>query len=329
LGREGLILLSPATPYVCVGYFQNVEEEVDVDFCGHRGIPIFRRETGGGAVYLDGEQLFYQLIVHRDSPLVPDGREAFYRTFLQPPIEAYRALGVAAEFRPVNDIVVAGRKISGNGVADIGDYVVMVGNLIVDFDFETMARVLRVPDEKFRDRLYRTLHENLSTLRQQVGAAVPGRDELWDLLASEFERVLGPLDVVVEVDDEWRSMADRLADRFLTEEWLFRKRRRSVGGEVRIRSGLDVRHGIHKAPGGLIRASAEVRAGKLAAVSLSGDFFFFPEHELTDLEKALDGVEDSDVEEVVSAFYQRHGIESPGVAPADFALALGGRRPVR
>ncbi|MGC9334577.1 MAG: lipoate--protein ligase family protein, partial [Anaerolineae bacterium] len=192
LGREGLNLLSPGSPYVCLGYFQDANQEVDVDLCHEEGIPIFRREVGGGAVYLDGEQLFYQLIIHRDNPLVPHGWEAFYRHFLQAPIAAYQALGIPAEYRSVNDIVANGRKISGNGAAEIGDYLVLVGNLIVDFDYENMARVLRVPDEKFRDKLYRTLRDNLSTIRREIGE-VPPREELWDLLAAEFSKVLGPM----------------------------------------------------------------------------------------------------------------------------------------
>ena len=147
IGREGLNLLSPASPYVCIGYFQDVEQEVDLDYCRAHNIPVFRREVGGGAVYLDGEQLFYQLVIRKNHPLVPKEKGEFYWKFLQAPIAAYRALGIPAEYKPVNDIIASGRKISGNGVAEIGDYIVFVGNLIVDFDYETMVRVLR----DFRD----------------------------------------------------------------------------------------------------------------------------------------------------------------------------------
>ena len=59
--EEGLILLAPAEPYVCIGYHQDARQEVDLDVCRERQIPVFRREVGGGAVYLDGNQLFYQL----------------------------------------------------------------------------------------------------------------------------------------------------------------------------------------------------------------------------------------------------------------------------
>ncbi len=59
LGRESLVLVSPASPYVCIGYHQDVTHEIDIDFCRENNIPIFRREVGGGAVFLDGGQLFF------------------------------------------------------------------------------------------------------------------------------------------------------------------------------------------------------------------------------------------------------------------------------
>jgi len=322
LQREGLNLLSPASPYVCLGYFQDVQQEVDMDFCREQGIPIFRREVAGGAVYLDGEQLFYQLVIHRDNSLTPASKEAFYRKFLQAPIEAYRALGIPAEYKPINDIVANGRKVSGNGVAEIGDYIVFVGNLIVDFDYETMTRVLRVPDEKFRDKVYKTLRENLSTIRRELGSAPP-REELWDLLAEKFAEVLGPLEVQTTVDPEWRAEADRLAGFMLEDEWTFRKQRQRPGRAVTIRSGVQLMHKAHKAPGGLIRATAEVQDGCIATITLSGDFFFYPAEQLADLEATLVGTPPAEVEATVARFYQEHGIESPGVQPADFAALFG------
>jgi len=322
VGREGVILCSPATTYVCIGYFQDVEQEVDVEFCRENDIPVFRREVGGGATYLDGEQLFFQLVIHRDNPLVPAGKLAFYRKFLQAPIESYRALGIPAEYREVNDIVANQRKVSGCGAAEIGDYYVLVGNLIVDFDYEMMARVLKVPDEKFRDKIYKTIYENLSTIKREIDP-VPPREKLWSLMANKFIEMLGPMEAETMVDEEWRARTDELAAHFLTDEWLYQKRRPRAGREVRIRAGVHVRQKMYKAPGGLIRATTEVQDDVITVASLSGDFFFFPEEKLADLETVLVGVRVEEVELAVARFYEEHGIESPGVTPADFARVMG------
>jgi lipoate-protein ligase A len=323
LKREGLILCSPASPYVCIGYFQDAEQEVDLAYCREHGIPVFRREVGGGAVYLDGDQLFWQLVIRKDNPLVPARREEFYHRFLQAPIAAYRAIGIPAQYKPINDIIANNRKISGTGVAEIGDFVVFVGNLIVDFNYEMMVRVLKVPDEKFRDKVYKTLQDNLSTIKRELGYSPP-RDELWGLLAEKFSEILGPMEEETRIDPDWKAEADRLGEIMLSEEWLFLRRSPKIERGVTIRAGVEVRQKAYKAPGGLIRATMEVKEGVIADVSISGDFFFYPADRLAELERALVGVRVEEVEEVIARFYAEHAIESPGVTPADFAIALSG-----
>ncbi len=77
LGQQGLLILAPSSPYVCIGYHQNLEQEVDLDYCREHHIPVFRREVGGGAVFLDGNQLFYQLVLHKNLPLLAEVKLIF------------------------------------------------------------------------------------------------------------------------------------------------------------------------------------------------------------------------------------------------------------
>jgi lipoate-protein ligase A len=322
LGREALVLVSPADPYVCIGYHQDLDKEVDVEFCRANGLPIFRREVGGGGTYLDNDQLFYQLILHKDNPLAPRDKAAFYQRFLQPPIDTYRELGIPAEYKPVNDIVAHNRKISGNGAGEIGDYLVLVGNLILDFNYEKMSRVLKVPDEKFRDKIYKSLQENLSTIKRELGE-VPPRESLVSSLAQQFEKLLGPLPRA-EMDAELEGEVSRLAAELLQDEWLFKIGRKTEGRTVKIAAGVEVKQLLHKAPGGLIRGDVEVADGVISSVVLSGDFFFYPADKLSELSEALVGKAEAEVEETVVRFYEEQGIESPGVEPADFAKVVVG-----
>lgn len=325
IGLEGLILLAPAEPYFCIGYHQDAEQEVDLDYCREQGIPVFRREVGGGAVYLDGQQLFYQLVIHRENPLSPRDKGEFYQQFLAPVVQTYKDLGVEARYKPVNDIVTTeGRKISGNGAAEIGDYTILVGNLIADFDYETMVRALKVPDAKFRDKVFKSLRENLTTLDRELGQA-PAWETMTAVLARNFETVLGPL-TPADLPETVGDTVMQLAQSHTTEEWLLRPGKRSrTGRRVRIAQGVEVARRVHKAPGGLIRATVETQHGRLVTVGLSGDFFFYPADKLADLEQYLAGTRLSTVEAAIQEFYQIHGIESPGVTPHDLAIALGSR----
>lgn len=321
LGMEGLVLLAPAEPYLCIGRHQDVDQDIDLDYCRAHNIPVFRREVGGGGTFLDGQQLFFQLIFHKDNPLAQGSKADFYRRFLEPVAKAYSDLGVPAVYRPVNDVITtAGRKISGCGAAEIAEHLVLVGNIIMDFDYETMVRVLKVPDEKFRDKIYKTMRENLTTLKRETGR-LPLLEEITSVLASRFEEVLGPLepaDLPPVVYDKARELETLLN----SDEWLHKRGKRVPGRDVKIATGVNVLQRLHKAPGGLIRATFEVKNGQLTWVSLSGDFFFYPAEKLEVLEAAMAGVALKEVEQTTAAFYMAEGIESPGVTPADLAHVL-------
>jgi lipoate-protein ligase A len=321
LDMEGLFLLAPAEPYVCIGRHQDVDQDIDVDYCQRHSIPVFRREVGGGGVYLDGQQLFYQVVLHKNNPLAQGSKEDFYRRLLAPVVKAYGDLGVPAEYKPVNDIITADRqKISGNGAAEIADHLILVGNVIMDFDYETMVRVLKVPDEKFRDKIYQTLRENLSTLKREIGRA-PLLEEIVPVLVSRFEEILGllePADLPPAVYEKARELEPLL----FNDDWLHKRGKRVPGRDVKIAAGINVLQHLYKAPGGLIRAIFEVKDGRLTGVSFSGDFFFYPAEKLEALETTLNDVALEDVEQTIAAFYSAESIESPGVSPSDLAQAL-------
>jgi lipoate-protein ligase A len=326
-GREALLLLSPSTPYVCIGFHQDAEQEVDLEFCRANGIPVFRREVGGGAVYLDGDQLFFQLIIRRDNPIIPKNKGAFYRKFLSPVINVYRRTGIAAEYKPVNDIVVGARKISGTGVGEIDGSVVFVGNIIMDFNYEMMCRVLRVPDQKFRDKVYKSLMDNLTTIRRELGlegARQWTETNLNHMMAVEFQKITGPMEPGSDImsSQSFQTTLEEMRDLMLDEKWLHQKGKRIAERKLKIRAGAEVFHNLHKAPGGLMRADFEIRDTHYVNISFSGDYFCFPSDAISELEQRLEG---SDVEEtrtILLKFYSWNDVETPGIGVGDWKQLL-------
>src|ERR1017187_1962655 len=121
----------PDAPYVCLGY-HGALDEVDHDYCRAQGLPVFRRMVGGGTVYLDADQLFFQICLPAGA--VPAVREQALRLLLEPAVTAFRAVGVPAALDDDLEICVADRKICGHGAGQIGAAVVVCGNLIERFD---------------------------------------------------------------------------------------------------------------------------------------------------------------------------------------------------
>jgi lipoate-protein ligase A len=324
---DTLIFCYPRSPLVSLGYHQEIEKELDVQFCRDNGIPFVRRILGGGAVYLDRGQLFYQLIVGPESPVLPGNVGEAFRFFLQAPVWAYRSLGIDAEYRPVNDIQVRGRKISGNGAATTTEGVfILTGNIILSFDYEKMVRVLKVPSEKFRDKAYKTLREYLSTASAELGRDVKP-DDAKQALKSGFEKLLGEeLRPGMLTPDERKLMSD-LRVRYLSEEWLYTPELRHpgiTGRNLKISEGVRLIENVRKAPGGLIRTTIKVEGERIAEALISGDFSLFPREKVAVIEQALVGCQlnKEDVLSRIAGVYSMHSVDSPGISPEDFALAL-------
>ena len=148
-GRATLSFCRPAAPYVCLGYHRGIDE-VDRDYCRDNGLPLLRRMVGGGPVYQDSDQLFFQICL--PARAVPAFRHQALRALLEPVVTAFRAVGVPAVLDDDLEICLDDRKICGHGAGQIEDAVVVCGNLIERFDHERAARVLALADPVQRDQ---------------------------------------------------------------------------------------------------------------------------------------------------------------------------------
>ena len=85
-----------------------------------------------------------------------------------------------------------------------------------------------------------------------------------------------------------------------------------------------MKHAMHKVKGGLIRISLNHDAKKIKKIIITGDFFFYPEEELENLEKILIGtkLEEKNILNVIENFYEEKNIESPGLTPEDLTTAI-------
>ncbi|MHA1924316.1 MAG: lipoate--protein ligase [Candidatus Thorarchaeota archaeon] len=319
-----LIICWPAKPLVSLGYFQEIEKDIDLDFCRENEIFVTRRVIGGGGVYLDDGQMFYQLIHRIDSPASVKNVDAYYKKFLEPPVQAYRNLGIDAEFKPVNDIQVGGRKISGNGAGDVGDARILSGNLIFTFNYDMMVKVLRVPDEKFRDKIAEGLRARLSTVERETGKTFD-RDEVKKDLIRQFENGLNIKLVPGELTEWERTRMNELRPKYMSDEWLhWRAGGRLDARTVKISATASIGTANHKAPGGLLRVTVEEVDDKIRDIVISGDFFMYPHDAIADIERALVGAK-LGTEEVLSRImrvYEKQSLESPGVTPEDFETAI-------
>ena len=316
-----LSLVNPDAPYVCVGLHQEIGKEVDEDFCKAEGLPIYRRHVGGGAVYLDRNQLFTHFVYPRKK--APEFAVNLYPMFIEPVVRTYRELGIDAAYRPVNDIQVEGRKIGGTGAASIGDATVMVGSFMFDFDTAMMARCLKVPSEKFRDKLKTTLDDYMTTMTKQLDV-LPDREHVIELFMKHCHDTLGVDPEMTEPTDvEWKAI--EAAETALTDPaWTYKQGRKFVEMGVKISAGTHLTESARKAPGGMIRVHLLERDGRVADLMISGDFTCLPPGGVDRVAEELVGeaLDLDGISTVTAKAFETTGVEMPGIEPADIAATV-------
>ena len=232
-GPPTLSFMRPSRPYVGLGYHRRLEE-ADLDACREAGLPVFRRMVGGGVVYLDEHQQFFQICL--PAAAVPRNRQQALRRLLAPAVAAFRAAGVAAELDDEGEIVVGEAKICGHGAAQIEDAVVVVGNLIERFDHTAAARVLTLPEAARAD---------VVRLMERFVMATPVDSAAFRSAAvAAYGEALALEPVTGWLSNYERERLRKLDTLFRSPEWLRGPHRPDPGSgdvTVKVRAGVFVR----------------------------------------------------------------------------------------
>jgi len=214
--QDIIIICGPSTPYLCLGYHQVFENTFDAEECERRELRVLRRRLGGGATYLDANQLFYQCIFHHSR--MPAMLKDIYATTLAAPVATLRRLGLDAELRDTNEIEVDGKRIAGTGGGRIGEACVVVGNLLFDFDFEAMTAVWRTPSSSFRLLAEKALRQQLITLNQL--AITASLEEVTAMLIDDFSNAFNrPMQTDTLTAEEIESAKD-VAKELISDDFL-------------------------------------------------------------------------------------------------------------
>jgi lipoate-protein ligase A len=262
---DTLVLCWPTAPYFCVGYHQTAGDVLDLPLCRRQGWPVLRRKIGGGAVYLDEAQLFYQVVVHRRR--APFAVADLYRAFLAAPVLALRRLGLDARLAGINEIEVGGRRIAGTGAGQLGEAAVVVGNVLFGFRPARMARAWRVPSPSFRRLAGEGLRRYLTTLEAEL-ARVPSRETVAQLLAECYAEALDRPVVAGRLDDREARMVAEAEAELAAEAFVLARTWRPPHG-LKIARGVFVREIVLAADRAPVRLTVRLRDGVIDALALT------------------------------------------------------------
>ena len=203
---------------VVIGFFQKLHNEVDFELCRQKGIDVARRISGGGAMYLDtmGE-ITYSFIVPQH--LLPGDINECYRIVCQYIIDALDILGIKSEFKPINDIVVDGKKISGNALTKSNGACMVHGTLLYDLNLEDMFKVLKVGGEKISDKGIKSVEERVTCVKRHKQA---DKEQVKNALIKAFSYHRNA-EHGHWTEKELQRARELAENKYKTEEWIFRR----------------------------------------------------------------------------------------------------------
>lgn len=304
-------------PTALVGRHQDLGLELNLDFCATHKIGTARRMTGGGAIYLDPRQLGWSLTCSR-TVFAGEDLSGITRRICTAVAAGLETLGVAARYRPRNDIEVGGRKISGTGGYFDGDILMFQGTVLVDLDPATIAQVLNVPKAKLAKRDLDDAAQRVTTLAALLGAA-PSLSDVQTAIRIGLERNLGFIFDERPPGEAENALARNIHDEEIgTDEFVA-----EIDGAGRV-AGTRVGH--HVGAGGLVSAHLRLDGpnnDRVRAVLFTGDFFVTPPRILFDLEAHLRQREVGKLTDAIETYFAAlppGGLLSIGAA--DFVAAV-------
>jgi len=155
-------------PAISIGYFQSLNEEIDLEKCKELGVEYVRRITGGGAVFHEKE-LTYSIVISENHPEIPKNILDSYGRICGAVIKGLKNIGISSNYAPINDIITNGKKISGNAQTRKLKTVLQHGTVLMDVDVEKMFSLLLVPNEKIKDKMISDVKKRVTSINQCLG----------------------------------------------------------------------------------------------------------------------------------------------------------------
>jgi len=213
-----------AEPTVTIGCFEDVKYTVKRDYCKKKNIPIIRRESGGGTV-LHNIELSYSFTIPLDSYLIPESVDESFRKIISPLINTLKVFISGVEYRPVNDILVNKKKISGSAQTRKYGVLQQHGTVILDIDDEILASAIFHDGYKLLNRGFATPRQSLTSLKDEIGKDINERfiEEFVTSMISSFSKEFDIDFIGSDITESEKSVMDEFERKLASDPLSLKK----------------------------------------------------------------------------------------------------------
>ncbi len=271
IDKDSFLLFYINEPSIIIGKNQNTIEEIDTDYVDINGIHVIRRLSGGGAVYHDHGNLNFSFITKDDGDSFRN-----FKKFTEPVVQALAEIGVKAELLGRNDILVDGRKISGNAQFSTNGRMFSHGTLMFDTEIERVVSALKVRKDKIESKGIKSVRSRVANITEFLDEPMTIEQFRMGVLKSIFggEEKIQYMELT---DDDWTKIRALSAERYGNWDWNYGKSPK-----------FNMQH-AHRFLVGGIDVHLQVNKGIIEDVTIFGDFFGVGE--VAVIEESLKGVQ--------------------------------------
>lgn len=167
VGRgSAFFFLWQVEPTVIFGRHQVIENEVNLDYCREHGIEFYRRKSGGGCVYADKSNVMMSYITCSDEV------QTTFREYMQMVCGMLRELGLDATSTENNDVLIGGRKVSGNAFYHMPGRSIVHGTMLFDTDMQHMLQAITPPKQKLTKHGVESVRQRITLLREHTSLSI-------------------------------------------------------------------------------------------------------------------------------------------------------------
>ncbi|MCY7815381.1 biotin/lipoate A/B protein ligase family protein [Bacillus haynesii] len=232
-------------PTLSVGYFQNIEKEINLDAVKKHGLGFVRRPTGGRGVLHD-QELTYSVIVSEEHPEMPKTVTEAYRVISEGILEGFRELGLDAYFaiprtekekqslkNPRSsvcfdapswyELVVEGRKVAGSAQTRQKGVILQHGSILLDLDEDKLFDLFIYKNDRLRERMQRNFKQKAVAINELTKEKVT-IEEASEAFKKGFEKGLNiHLEPYELTEEETEFVADLAKTKYAADEWNYRR----------------------------------------------------------------------------------------------------------
>ena len=311
---------------ITVGVNEDPEQVLNLDFCRDNNIDFRRRVNGGGAIYTGTGSAFMVYFVPTSHPDVPETTaEAFPKMLTAFAETLSEQFGFPAEYRPLNDVQVGGRKLVPTSLKIENG--VMTFRFVVnvkEMNTEIAGTAMPMPPEKVQDKVHKDLKSRFTCLEREAGREISA-DDLEQMARAAVAHAFS--DITLEpgaLTDAEHGYAKEFRAEYDNDTWLFGKSEKVRFGAL-TGAGDAIGRGRHKSVGGMLWATLVLRDGAVLHAILNGDWHPRPIDSVGWLEEALAGcaANEAHIRTRITDFMGRDEVEFAGVEIDDLMAAFG------